>query len=183
MPANCRTSFAKANPARINVALSARSLGRAAASGRTPNSLTRVSLMRAGRSPNRPGERLSVRPPEARSVCGRRNNRRGLDHVNVGEVLVQIRLSLRRDRTLVRSLTVSAIQFLDDVHARGDLPKGSKSLAIQKRVVAEIDEQLCRARIRPCGRKRDRARSVALPFRIVLDIGALPDLVDPRVGA
>ena len=64
------------------------------------------------------------------------------------------------DRALVRALAVAGVELLDDVHAGDHFAERSEALAIEKCVVAEIDEQLRGAGVRTGRGERERARRV-----------------------
>ena len=62
-------------------------------------------------------------------------------------------------------------------------PNGEKPLPVEKNVVAEIDEELRRARVRTRGGERERSRLVALRHRIILDAPRHATRIHCRIGA
>src|SRR5271163_484599 len=118
----------------------------------------------------------------ARSRNRRRNLRR-LDAVKFRESFFEISIALIRDFLLMIGgrLLVAAVKILNHVHARSYLAEWGETLGvvIESGVVAQIDENLRRTRIRTSRlSERNRAFGIGLRDRIVLDVGALPSLVD-----
>src|SRR6202034_66560 len=121
--------------------------------------------------------------PAAKSIRSGGNDRGRFDAVDIRKILVKIRFALAGDRALVRALAVATVELLDDVHAGDHFAERGEALAIEKRIVAEIDEQLRGAGIRASRGEGERARRVALGDFIVLDVRVLPNLVDGRIRA
>ncbi len=76
------------------------------------------------------------------------------------------------------AFAVVGIELVDDIHARDNPPEWRETLPVKRGVVAEVDENLRGARVRPGGRKGDLAAFVALGYRIVLDLGIAPRRCD-----
>mmetsp|Transcript_90509 Transcript_90509/g.235696 ORF Transcript_90509/g.235696 Transcript_90509/m.235696 type:complete len:261 (-) Transcript_90509:12-794(-) len=65
------------------------------------------------------------------------------------EIRVQVDVALPRDPALVGLLPVAAVELLDHGHPVAQhLPERGEALAVQERVVAVVDEELRRARVR-----------------------------------
>src|ERR1700734_4344543 len=96
-------------------------------------------------------------------------DRRGMDAIELRKVLVQVRLTQRSDRSLVRPLAVPAGNFLYHVHARNHLAERGKAHFVELRVVPGVDEKLRSARIFSGGSKGDVAGFIALRNGIVLE--------------
>lgn len=107
-----------------------------------------------------------------------RENLGARDVRQLRERLVEILVALRCDLTLcaadvtseiapkttrthlIRSLAVAHVETVDDIHAMHNRRKRSESHRIQASIVAEIDEELRRARVWSARRKRYRAAHV-----------------------
>src|SRR6266540_3522365 len=86
-----------------------------------------------------------------------------LDVIEVREVFRQIRVAFRLNAPLFGPLaarcafTIPAVYLIDDGHPGDDLTKWRETLAVQARVVLEIDEYLRGSRVgRPTHRVGDR---------------------------
>src|ERR1700735_4032046 len=113
----------------------------------------------------------------------RRGNLRRLDAVKLGEILFEIGVALIRDLILVRACAVAAVKIFAHVHTGGYLPEWSEALAamVEPAIAAQVDKNLCRARIWISRlSERNRTLGIGLRDRIVLDVGALPGLIDSR---
>src|SRR5579862_1862246 len=198
MPANCRMIFAAANPSSSPVAptpvLAVRQALPDFASLAT-NSIAEVSLIKvrdalpvANTAPAWPASggapifQAADRAAHRARKSGRDNNC-ALDAVDVGKILIEVRLSKCGNRSLIGFLSVSAVQILHHVHPGSHFPKRSESLRIEKSIAPIVDEQLRRAGIWPSGRKRHVARLVALRHWIILNPCRLPFLAHNRIGA
>src|SRR6266545_1348408 len=91
-----------------------------------------------------------------------------LDVIEVREVFRQIRVAFRLNAPLFGPLaarcafTIPAVYLIDDGHPGDDLTKWRETLAVQARVVLEIDEYLRGSRVgRPTHRVGDKATLVA----------------------
>src|SRR6516164_8563803 len=80
-----------------------------------------------------------------------------LDIVQIGECARQIGIPFRLDAALIGAaplrcaLAVSVIERVHDFHARHDLAEWRKALTVEIAVIAEVDENLGRARVRAGG--------------------------------
>src|SRR3954469_24893591 len=108
-------------------------------------------------------------PGSAPSVSASlRHDGRGLDVVELRELLRQVRIAAGRNLALTRLLAVLRSDLLDDVHALRDLAEWGKTLLVEERVVLEVDEHLRAARVRcPGPRERDVPTLVRLLGRLV----------------
>src|SRR6266446_7803385 len=91
-------------------------------------------------------------------------------------MLVEPGVALRLDLALLRAgrVAVARVELLDDVHARGD---GAErwEVRVERRVVAEVDEDLRRPRIRACRSEGHTAEVVVNPRHdVVRDRRPLP---------
>src|SRR5262249_26116110 len=100
----------------------------------------------------------------------------GLLHViQIRKVLLQVSVPFPLNPPLLRpatrgsTLAIPAVKRVDDIHPGGDLAEGRKPLAIEPRVVGEVDEHLAGAGIGTGGCKCDEAAFVALSHRVILD--------------
>src|SRR5439155_5601199 len=77
---------------------------------------------------------------------GSRHDTRRLDAIELGEILVKIRLAFVGQSALIRpvaarsALAIATVELIHDLHALDDLAEGRKALCIQAAVVPEIDE-------------------------------------------
>ena len=124
--------------------------------------------------------------------CARSGNRRcdlrRLDAVKLRVILFEIGVALIRDFLLMilGRVGIATVEIFNHVHARSYLPEWSKALLkmIKPGVVGEIYKNLRRARIRTsCLSERNRALSVSLRDRIVLDVGVLPSFINSRASS
>jgi len=124
--------------------------------------------------------------------CARSGNRRGdlrrLDAVKFREVLLEISVSLIRDFILMAGgrVSIAAVKILNYIHAGGYLAEWSEALpaVIESGVVAQVDKHLGRTRVRTsCLSERNRAFSIGLRDRIVLDVGILPCFIHSRASS
>src|SRR5258705_262265 len=79
-------------------------------------------------------------------------------------------ITLTLNPSLIRLLAILRVDLVDRLHSRHDLAEGRESLAVQRSVVREVDEDLRRPRVRAGGGEGDRAPAVALRHGIVVDV-------------
>src|ERR1700722_12207709 len=111
-----------------------------------------------------------------------RRYRGAKDTIEFREILVQVRLPFRGDLSLVRGFAVARENFLDHVHAAGDLAEGREAHGIEPRIFTEADKKLSGAGIRSRSGESQKAGVIALGDGIVLDVGLLPRGVYGGVG-
>mmetsp|Transcript_5430 Transcript_5430/g.19861 ORF Transcript_5430/g.19861 Transcript_5430/m.19861 type:complete len:311 (-) Transcript_5430:14-946(-) len=87
---------------------------------------------------------------------------------------LQVRIAVRLDLALVGMLAVPVVYSVHSVHALHDAADGSEAHAVKVPIVAEVDEELARARVRPGGREHQRSPLVAMLHGIVFDGGTPP---------
>src|SRR5580704_17179021 len=96
------------------------------------------------------------------------------DVIELRELRLQVRVSLRLNAGLIRLLAVLSVDLFHDVHARGDFAKRGEALTVESRIVLEVDEHLRGAGVGTGGGKGDVAGLVALFDRIVRQVRSSP---------
>src|SRR5258707_14471389 len=101
----------------------------------------------------------------------------GLDVIELGPALLQIRITLFFDLILIGAgaVAVTFVHHFDHVHAVAvDDAKWREAHAVEAAVVLQIDKYLRGAGIRSRSSEDDGAALVGLGNRIVLNVGMLP---------
>src|SRR4029079_6214136 len=113
----------------------------------------------------------------------RRSLDRSLRHVvELWKLLLEVRISLRLNASLVWSLAVLGVDLVDGLHARYDDAERSETIPVQTPVVAEIDEYLRLPRVGRVGLGKGHVTAfVALLHRIVGNGRFSPGRLDRRV--
>src|ERR1700674_5145152 len=117
-----------------------------------------------------------------RGICrrygGAPHKCRVLNHIQLGVLLIEIRLPATRDLVLLacRLIAILVIKHLDDFHAGGVYHReGRETLAIKERIVLETDENLRGARVGRVGLGIGYIPTlVALFHWVIVDIGIAP---------
>ena len=109
-----------------------------------------------------------------------------------GPAAREVRLALHAERVLRRpaaawrALAVAGVQRVHDRHAvadhLADRREAERVQRVEAGVVAQVDEELRRARVRAAAREGDAAAQVARAHRVVGMRRAAPRLRSPRVG-
>ena len=83
-----------------------------------------------------------------------------------------------------RALSITAIQLVDNFHSLRDNAKWRKTIAVQRGVIPEVDENLRAARIgcRSLG-ERNKSPMIALKDAVVLNIRFFPGIGDLGIRA
>src|ERR1019366_1803184 len=109
------------------------------------------------------------------------NDASGHDEIELRKIFLEICVSLHAELTLCRaapsalvSLAVAAVQRVHDVHAVADLADRIESRFVERRVVAEVDEQLRRARVWSGGGEGEPSARVALRDGIIGEVQVAP---------
>src|SRR5207245_1901166 len=124
-----------------------------------PLSIARASCRTGGIGGEGGRGRPSAEGSRVTDPGGSAGKARGDDAVELREVLPQEGVALSGDLLLVvRDLfAVAGIEAADDAHAARDATERRKASAVECRVVSEVDEDLCRARVGTGVGVRDRA--------------------------
>jgi hypothetical protein len=107
----------------------------------------------------------------------------GFDGVQFGEILFYVGFSLRCDLALIWFFAVACVNFFYRLHAFCYFAEGRESLLIQKRVIAEIYEELRGAGVGAGGGEGDGAGAIRFLDGIVFKIGSSPSVIHFGVGA
>src|SRR5438876_4047494 len=111
-----------------------------------------------------------------------------LDVVEPGEVLGQVAVALHLHAALVgaaaarRAFAIFGVELVDHLHAGDDAAERREALAIEARIVAEVDEHLAGAGVGARHRVGDVAALVALLNRIVPELRLTPRRRDLRIA-
>ena len=81
------------------------------------------------------------------------DDRRGLYHVDLREILIEIGFALGRDFLLIGLLSVARVDLLHHVEAIRHFAKRGEAHAVEALVVSKIDEELSGARVGAGGGK------------------------------
>src|SRR4029079_19636424 len=107
---------------------------------------------------------------------------RRLDVIELGKRLFEVSVAkalhdaLVRTMAFGRALAIAGIERIHHVHARDHFAERGKALAVERCVIAEIDEHLRGACIRTCGGEGDAPEYDTLRYRIMGDVRTLPHL-------
>ena len=109
-----------------------------------------------------------------------------LDVVELREVLFQEGVPLCLDGTLGAggAFAVTLEEAVDHVHSLADFAEGSEALAVEKAVIAVVDEELDGAGVGSAGfGEGDFAGCIRdFGFAVIFDVSVLPDFVDGGVA-
>src|SRR4029079_15534583 len=107
----------------------------------------------------------------------------------LAEVALKVGIALRLKTGLVgtaaarRALAVFGVELVHHVHAGDDPAERREALTVERGVVAEVDEHLAGAGVRPGHRIGDKAAPVALFHRVSLDTRLPPRRRYLRIAA